>query len=175
MEFIFSSRLAAAELLNEAGRGKERASTMGPNGWKKRQVKTNKVFLKNTLRGVISGNRHQSSSRVEKRHKDGSKRTDTNLDYKDENKSQKLDRGSHHDRLEGTYQERDRRTLGHSSRRDDFHSKESCSQTNSKSSGGREKKDRYHRTIFCEDASCSSDKGKECKTISRKYTSAKEK
>lgn len=124
---------------------------------------------------MISGNRHQSSSRVEKRHKDRLKRTDTNLDCKDENKSRKLDRGSHHDMLEGTSKERDERTPGHSSRRDDVHSKESCSQMNSKSSGAREKNDGYHRPIFYEDASCSHGKGKECKTISRKYTSMKEK
>ncbi|XP_072040904.1 uncharacterized protein [Amphiura filiformis] len=47
-------RLAVEELLGEAKRGKERAETMGTYGWKKRNMTTNKRFLRNTLLGTLS-------------------------------------------------------------------------------------------------------------------------
>ncbi|XP_041461765.1 uncharacterized protein LOC121413067 [Lytechinus variegatus] len=160
MEDSELDRLAAQELLQEAGRGKERASTMGAYGWKKRQTSTNKVFLKNTLRGVISGNRHRSSSRVEKRLKDSLKRTELDVECKEENKLQMHHRGLYCERLEEASQEKNKTTLDHSSRKDDPHSRKAHSERTS-TTGVKEKNPRCQRGVSNLNSPSSHAKGKD--------------
>ncbi|XP_063956460.1 protein POLR1D-like [Lytechinus pictus] len=160
MEDSELDRLAAQELLQEAGRGKERASTMGAYGWKKRQTSTNKVFLKNTLRGVISGNKHRSSSRVEKQHKDSLKRTELVVECKEDNKMQIHHKGLYCERPEEASQDKNRMTPGHFSRKDDPHSWKAHSERTART-GVKEKNPRCQRRVSNLNSPCSRAKEKD--------------
>lgn len=55
-------RLAVEELMREAVQGAARAEIVGPSGWVKgSQQKTNKRFLVNTIRNVVSSNKYHYS------------------------------------------------------------------------------------------------------------------
>lgn len=57
---MYSFRLAAEALLEEAKLGARRAEIMGPSGWVKPRETINKRFLHSTLRNVVISNKHRS-------------------------------------------------------------------------------------------------------------------
>lgn len=60
-------RLAEEELLREAVKGAARAELVGPSGWvKPASAKTNKTFIRNTIRHALSSNRYHQNKRLYK-------------------------------------------------------------------------------------------------------------
>ena len=53
-------RLAVEALMKDAKRGKERAETLGPSGWRKEKIPTtNKRFLQRTLLGAVASHKRK--------------------------------------------------------------------------------------------------------------------
>jgi len=62
-------RLAVEALLKDAKRGKERAATLGPSGWRKDKVPVaNKRFLHKTLSGAVASHKRQESKKLTNGH-----------------------------------------------------------------------------------------------------------
>lgn len=79
---FFSSRMAVEEIVKETAKGAIRAEQVGPSGWLPCPLmKTNKRFLRNTIKSVISHNRPKTNKPKKSEHeldeiiKRGPKRT----------------------------------------------------------------------------------------------------